>query len=136
MFFIESASLQAINEANRGGVSSLIKSLIPSDVKQAYVYCEIEKSAYEIDYWCKNADGSWTNIGGLIEDDRVDPTEYEKVCDAVYKSIKSGKQFDPDARNVYTFIAKGSSISMQYKKYDKSVGLYPIKKEWKQKYIK
>ena len=50
--------------------------------------------------------------------------------------IRDSEPYDAARRNVITIKIEGTSEEVEIKQYDKSIGLYKIKKEWKTTHIK
>lgn len=109
----------------------LFDGVIPSNAEKTIIFCEVEKTAYEIFYYSFFQDGSCKHSSELIDAGEFNSADVENVFDKVAKYIRESEPFDTERRNVITITAEGSSEKVEIEKFEKKVGLYKIKKEWK-----
>lgn len=118
---------------NIDGILDLLDHLLPSDAKKTVMYCEIEEQAYEVFYYSYFADGSCKQCYELEAEDRVDAEILADGFENIAAFIRDSKEYNAEKRNVVTVVIEGVSENIKVDQYDKSVGLYKIKKEWKEK---
>lgn len=109
----------------------LLDGILPTDAKKTVVFCEVEKTAYEIFYYSYFADNSCKQCFELVDDGKIDARVLEAGFEKLAKSIRDCERFNPEGRNVVTISIEGTSEKVEMEKYDKSMGLYKIKKDWK-----
>ena len=116
-------------------IFELIDGILYSKAKKTVFFCEVEESAYEIFYYVYFEDDSCKQCYELVEEGKVDEgildAEFEKLAGFIRKT----DVFDAGKRNVVTLFVEGMKESVSVDQFDKSVGLYNIKKDWKLKHI-
>lgn len=112
-------------------IFELLDGILPADAKKTVVFCEVEKTAYEIFYYSYFADDSCKQCYELADEGKVDAGVLDAGFEKLSKYIKDCKGFNTDGRNVVTISIEGTSEKVKMDNYDKSVGLYKIKKDWK-----
>ena len=70
----------------------------------------------------------------IIDSGELDSVVVEKRYDKIAEHIRKSESYDPECRNVITIVVERTSEIVHADKYEKSVGLYQIEKEWKKKY--
>lgn len=111
-------------------IFELFDGIIPAKSK-VKVFCEVEEKAYEIYYYLFSDDGSFKQCFELVEEDKIDYRTLEMCFEKVAEFIRSSSKYDAEKRNVVTILIDGTSEQVDIQQFDKSVGLYKIKKEWK-----
>jgi len=111
-------------------IFELFEGIIPAKSK-AKVFCEVEDKAYEIYYYLFSDDGSYKQCFELVEEDVIDSKTLEECFEKVAEYIRSSDKYDAGKRNVVTILIDGTSEQVDVQQFDKSIGLYKIKKEWK-----
>ncbi|MEE1517762.1 MAG: hypothetical protein UF228_09230 [Lachnospiraceae bacterium] len=115
-------------------IVELIDPIIPKGTKKIVFFCEVEDKASEICYYLCN-DIEPVQCYELAESGEIDSvlldSTFEKLCDF----IKQTNSYDETKRNVITILVDGRSEKVFVEKFDKSVRLYKLKKEWKEKYL-
>lgn len=112
-------------------IYELLDGIIPNEAEKTIVYCEVEKTAYEIFYYSFFEDGSCKHSTELMDGGVIAASVVEKGFDKLANYVRNSEYFDGDKRNVITLIVEGTSEKMEKNQYDKSNSLYKIKKEWK-----
>lgn len=118
---------------NMDGILDMLDQLLPSDAKKTVIYCEIENNTYEMFYYSFFADGSCKQCYELEAEGRVDADVLKDGFENIAAFIRDSREYDAEKRNVVTVAVEGVSEKIKIDQYDKSVGLYKIKKEWKEK---
>lgn len=116
-------------------IFELLDGIIPANAEKTIMYCEIEKTAYEIFYYSYFVDGSCKHSSELIDAGILERSIVEKGFDKIAGFIRSSDSYDSECRNVITITIEGITEKIESEKYEKSVGLYKIKKEWKLAHI-
>lgn len=116
-------------------IFELLDGVIPANAEQTIMFCEIEKSAYEIFYYSFYESGLLKHSSEIIDSGEIDASVVENGFDKIADFIRNSEPYNPEQRNVITVIIKGTSEKVEVKQYDKSVGLYKIKKDWKSSHI-
>lgn len=117
---------------NVDDVFEIIKDIIPQNAKKIVFFCEIEKKAYEIYFYSFLKDGTYKQCYDMVNEGLLDDSLLEKCIDKMAALLRDTAEYDPQMRNVFTIYVSDKSKSVQIEKYDRSVGLYKIKKEWKE----
>ena len=112
-------------------IFELFDGIIPVSAKKTIIFCEIEKTAYEIFYYSFSNDGTYRHSSEIVESGELDTLVVEKQFEKVAGFIRDSDSFDPNRRNVITITIEGTTEKVEVDQYDKNVGLYKIKKEWK-----
>ena len=124
----------SITESYKNDLSELTNianDIIPKASNKTIIFCEIEKTSYEIFYYSFYSNGKIKHSSEIIDNDEIDSTVVDKVFNDIAKYIRKSEEFDPTKRNVITITINGKNSTIDVKQYDKSVGLYKIKKDWK-----
>ena len=114
------------------GVFDLLNSIIPNDAERTVFFCEVENNVYEIFYYTYYINGTCKQCFDLVDEDIIDDSELEKGFEKIAEFIRKTEAYDSNLRNVITISVGKKEKSVQIEKHDKSVGLYKIKKEWKE----
>lgn len=112
-------------------IFELLDGILPADAQKTVVFCEVEKTAYEMFYYSYFADDSCKQCYELADEGNVDTSALDAGFEKMSKFIKDCEGYNVDGRNVVTISIEGTSEKVKMESYDKSVGLYKIKKEWK-----
>lgn len=112
-------------------IFEVLDGILPSDAKKTVVFCEVEKNAYEIFYYSYFEDDSCKQCYELTDDGQIDAGVLDAGFEKMAKYIRDCEGFNPDGRNVVTISIEGTSEKAKMDNYDKSIGLYKIKKDWK-----
>lgn len=120
---------------NLDDIFELLDGIIPSDAKKNIIFCEVESKAYEIFYYSYYADEICKQCYELVDEDRLDVTVLERGFEKVAEFIRNCDKFDSEKRNVVTILIEGTIETAKFDQFDKSIGIYQIKKEWKTKYL-
>lgn len=108
-----------------------ISESILKDFSKVIFFCEVEKKAYEIYYYAFDKTGEYKQCYELVDSDLVDSTILERMFEKMARFIRESDEFDSEKRNVITIKIEGTSENVAIEYFDKSVGLYKLKKEWK-----
>lgn len=112
-------------------IFELLDGIIPKDAEKTIMYCEVENTAYEIFYFSYFEDGSCKHSSELIDAGLLDSFIIEKGFEKIADFIRRSETYDSERRNVITIVTEGTLEKIESEKYEKSVGLYKIKKDWK-----
>ena len=115
-------------------IFELVDGLLPSMAKKTVFFCEIEESAYEIFYYTYFKDNSCKQCYELAEEGMVDERTLDAGFEKIADFIRKADFFDAEKRNVITLSIKGMNETVNIDQFDKDVGLYKIKKDWKSNY--
>ena len=118
--------MKKINE-----ICGRLAGIIPEDAEKNILFCEVENTAYEIFYYSLYGDGRTKHSSEIIDEGNIDVSVVQKGFDNIAKFIRNSEVYNPEQRNVITVTINGSAKRVEVAQYDKSVGLYKIKKEWK-----
>ena len=114
-------------------IVELIDPIIPKGTKKIVFFCEVEDNASESCYYlCNDEPVQCYELAesGEIDTVLLDET-FKKLCDY----IRQTDVYDQTKRNVITILVEGKSEKVCVEKYEKSIRLYKLKKEWKEKYL-
>lgn len=112
-------------------VFELTDSILPSHAKKTVFFCEVEERAYEIFYYAFFEDGSCKQCYELVEEGREDETVLDERFEKIAAFIRQTDIYEYDKRNVITLVVEGTNEFASVDQFDKSVGLYKIKKDWR-----
>ena len=116
-------------------IVEIVDQILPPETKKTIFFCEVEDRAYECSYYAYFADGSCKQCYQLAEEELVDPMELEECFKKMVDFIRETPEYKSEKRNVVTIIIDGSREKVDFQTFDKSLGLYKLKKEWKLKYL-
>lgn len=115
-------------------IVELIDPIIPKGTKKIIFFCEVEDNASECCYYLYNNDEP-VQCYELAESEEIDTVlldgTFKKLCDY----IRQTEAYDETKRNVITILVEGKSEKVHVEKFEKSIGMYKLKKEWKAKYL-
>lgn len=112
-------------------IFELLDGILPAAAKKTVIFCEVEKTAYEIFYYSYFADNTCKQCYELVDEGKIDAVMLDSGFEKIAKYIRECEGFNPDGRNVITISIEGISEKVKMDNYDKSIGLYKIKKDWK-----
>lgn len=112
-------------------IFEMLDEILPKNAKKTVLFCEVEKTAYEIFYYSYFADGSLKQCNELVDEGLLDSGLLEKGFEKIAKFIRDCDKYDPEKRNVITIKVEGTLEKVIAEQLDKSTGLYKIKKDWK-----
>lgn len=115
-------------------IFELTEGILIPKAKKTVFFCEVEEGAYEIFYYVWLQDGSCRQCYDLAEEGKVEEILLDETFEKIAGFIQKTEMYDPENRNVVTLTVEGINERVSFDKYDKSVGLYKIKKDWKLKY--
>lgn len=115
-------------------IFELTKSILPSDAKKILFFCEVEEKAYEIFFYACFRDGSCKQCYELAEEGMADERTLDIKFENMARFIRQTDFYEPDKRNIVTLYVEGIKKTVSVDKFDKCVGLYKIKKDWKEKH--
>ena len=95
------------------------------------MYCEVENKSYEIFYYSYFGDDVCKQCYELESEGAITSEVLEKGFEKIATFIRDSKEYDAEKRNVVTILVDGINEDVKVEQFDKSVGLYKIKKEWK-----
>lgn len=116
-------------------IFELLDGIIPQNAEKTIMFCEVEKTAYEIFYYTYYKDGSFKHSSEIVDNGELSSIIMEKGFEKIANFIRDSEQYDSACRNVITIIVKGTAETITSEKYEKSIGLHKIKKEWKSSHI-
>ena len=117
-------------------IVELLDSVLPSNSIKTVMFCEVEQKAYEIFYYSFFRDGTCKQCYDLASENVIEESMLDNVFERIAEYVRELEEYDSNVRNVVTIMIEGINEITCLKKYDKSIGLYSIKKEWKDKYLK
>lgn len=112
-------------------IFELTDSILPADAKKTVFFCEVEEKAYEIFYYAYLSDGSRRQCYELAEEGRADEAALDAKFEEIARFIRQTDSYEPEKRNVVTLCIEGMNETVNVDHFDKSQGLYKIKKDWK-----
>ena len=112
-------------------IFELMDGILLEDAEKTILFCEIEEKAYEMAYYSYFSDGSRKQCYELVDEDRINASVLEKGFDRIARFIRECEEYDQEKRNVITACMEGISEKVKMEQFEKSVGLYKIKKDWK-----
>ena len=99
------------------------------------MFCEVEKTSYEIYYYSFYEGELIKHSSEIIDFGELDPSAIENGFGKIADFIRNSDSYNSGLRNVITIKVEGTTEKVETKHYDKSVGLYKIKKDWKLTHI-
>ena len=114
-------------------VAKELLSLIPKDSNKSALYCEVEKNSYEVFFYSFYDDGKYVQSNELVDQELIDDSLLGEAIDKLVEEVRKLSCFDSEKRNVISAIIDGESVAWELEQFEKTVGLYKIKKEWKSK---
>lgn len=114
-------------------VAKELLSLIPKDSNKSALYCEVEKNSYEVFFYSFYDDGKYVQSNELVDQELIDDSLLEEAIDKLVEEVRKLSCFDSEKRNVISAIINGESVVWELEQFEKTIGLYKIKKEWKSK---
>jgi hypothetical protein len=112
-------------------IFDLLDNILPGNIKKTVMFCEVEETAYEVFFYVYYADGSCKQCNELVDEGIIDSSALDTGFEKVANYIRNCDDFNAEARNVVTIKIEGTSETVKMDHYDKSMGLYKIKKDWK-----
>lgn len=112
-------------------IVEMLDGILPKDAKKTVIFCEVEKTAYEIFYYAYFADDSRKQCYELADAGGINPAVLEKGFEKLAAFIRNCNEYDAEKRNVVTICVEGISEKVALEQFDKSIGLYKLKKDWK-----
>lgn len=112
-------------------VFEILDEILPKNAINTILFCEVEKTAYEILYYSYFADGSCKQCNELVDEGVLNSEKLERGFEKIAVFIRDCNEYNSEKRNVVTIQVKGTSEKVFVEQFDKSTGLYRIKKEWK-----
>lgn len=112
-------------------IFEIIDGIIPEDARKTVIFCEIEKTAYEIFYYSYFSDDTCKQSFELVDEGLIDSGELDSGFEKIAHFIRKTAEYQEDKRNVVSITIEGTSEKVDINYFDKSTGLYKIKKEWK-----
>lgn len=116
---------------NLDDVFELVEDVLPAATQKTIVFCEIEQKSYEIFYYSYFADGSCKQCYEIESEGNIDSTTLKKGFEKIALFLRNCKEYEEDKRNVITVYVDALSRKVEIRYFEKSIGLYKIKKEWK-----
>ncbi len=116
-------------------IYSLLADIIPTNALEILLFCELEKTAYEMKFYVRFPDKSLKDCYTLAEQDMLNEEELNKIFYQIYRKLILTKEYVPMKRNVFTFRTDRTKFFLEVIHYEKNIGLYQIKQEWKNKYL-
>lgn len=112
-------------------ILEILDNILPNKAKKTVIFCEVEQTAYEVFYYSYFTDMSCKQCYELVDEGIIDPNMLDAGFERMAKYVRECEEFSTDKRNVITIVVEGTSETVDIKQFDKTVGLYKIKKEWK-----
>lgn len=116
-------------------IFELLDGIIPATAEKTIMFCEVEKTAYEIFYYSFYEGDVLKHSSEIMDSGELDSSDVEKGFGRLADFIRNSEVYDSEHRNVITITIEGTSEKVEADQCDKSVGLYKIKKEWKSAHI-
>lgn len=116
---------------NIEAIYELVDKILPAGSTKTIMFCEIEPKAYEIFYYSYFADNSCKQCYELVDENVIDGSTLDMGFEKIASIIRESDKYDPEKRNVITVTIEGTLEKIKVEQFDKSVGLYKIKKDWK-----
>lgn len=108
--------------------------IIPKNSVKTVVFCEVEKTAYEVFFYSLLEDGKWIQSNELVDQEKISEDSLEEAIKQLVDEIRLSEHYSPEMRNVISGKLT-EKITWDLEQVEKTIGLYKIKKEWKAKYI-
>lgn len=112
-------------------IFKIIDGIFPSEAVKTVMFCEIENKSYEVFFYSYFEDGSSKQCYELEDEGKINSEVLEQGFAEIALYIRNCKEYNSEKRNVVTIITDGANANVEIKQFDKSMGLYKIKKEWK-----
>lgn len=116
-------------------VSKYVDDLLTNDSESIVLFCEVEKTAYEVFFYATMKDGNQMHSSQVIESGIIGVETADRLSEQIAEFIRSCDVYDENMRNVVTITADADGKTVDFVKHAKDVGLYKIKKDWKSKYV-
>jgi hypothetical protein len=115
-------------------IVEIVDVIMPKKVDKVVFFCEVEDNASECCYYVfRNQEVK--QCYALVEDESVDSLLLNNTLKKMADYIRQTQTYVNGKRNVVTIIIEGTSEKIKTQVYEKSIGLYQLKKEWKEKYL-
>lgn len=113
-----------------------LKRAIPEEASKTVVYADVCLTSYEIFFYCLLPGSGYGQCYELAEKGVLDAYLLDEAFAETAEVLKADKNYRADSRTLFTFVidARGVKVTTEY--YGKEVGVYRIKKEWKEKYLR
>lgn len=108
--------------------------IIPKKSVKTVVFCEVEKTAYEVFFYSLLEDGKWIQSNELVDQEQISEDSLAEAINQLVDEIRLSEHYSPEMRNVVSGNLSEKAI-WNLEQVEKTKGLYKIKKEWKAKYI-
>ncbi len=105
--------------------------IIPKDSNRTVVFCEVEKNAYEVFFYSFFQDGKYLQSNELVDQDQIAASALEEAVEKLVEEVRLSSFYNSEKRNVVSANIEDNSMTWSLEQYEKTVGLYRIKKEWK-----
>lgn len=133
---LESLIMEAYSSTLKTTVVEQITPLIPKKAISTVVYANVSDDSYTIEFWSQFADKSMKQCNDMAERGLINSATMDKAFGVVADAIRSDSKYKPGKQNVYTFVIKGNSVSVDIDYFDTGDNAYSIKKNWKLTHIK
>lgn len=108
--------------------------IIPKKSVKTVVFCEVEKTAYEVFFYSLLEDGKWIQSNELVDQEQISEDSLAEAINQLVDEIRLSEHYSPEMRNIISGNLS-EKTTWDLEQVEKTIGLYKIKKEWKAKYI-
>ncbi len=119
-------------------IDTMIKAfsdIVDKNSNKTILFGEVEETAYEFFYYSFFPDRKCKYYEELVDEGILDSTKVESIFEEMASIVRQSTNYDASKRNVISVILNGETNQCDYDLFDKKVGLYQIKKEWKNRYF-
>lgn len=109
--------------------------IIPKKSVKTVVFCEVEKTAYEVFFYSLLEDGKWIQSNELVDQEQISEDSLAEAINQLVDEIRLSEHYSLEMRNIISGNLS-EKTTWDLEQVEKTIGLYKIKKEWKAKYIK
>ena len=117
-------------------IFEILDGVLPTGATKTVMFCEVENKSYEIFYYSYFTDKSCKQCYELETEGKMDASILEKGFEKIALFVRDSKEYDAEMRNVVTITIDGIAEDVKVDQFEKNVGLYKIKKEWKANNLK
>lgn len=108
--------------------------LIPKNSQKTIIFCEVERTSYEVFFYSFLENGKWIQSNELVDQEQISEDSLMVAIEQLIDEVRSSSLYNPEMRNILSGEVDNKSNNWNLEQSEKTVGLYKIKKEWKAKY--
>lgn len=113
-----------------------LKRVIPENAQNTILFANISQTSYEIQFFSLlPGSNQFQQCFQLAENGELDEIELDSAFRKIAGNIRSDSRFKRDKVNIFTMVINKTGLKSGFEYYDKSAGIFQIKKRWKENYL-